>query len=390
MNISKKLYTLTIVVALLIGVSGTFGVMKLMASGASGKVEITAAEYGQYRAYESKYKKLESIYQTVNKNFYKDVDEDKLMEWTYRGVVAGLEDPYSAYMTKEEYADWNSAVVGEFGGIGIVFSTNDKGQLEIVSVNKNTPAEKNGMKAGDIIETIDGKMYKDSTLASKAMRGKEGTKVEIVFSRDGEKITKKMTRDTIVNQTVESKVMDGNLGYIRVSAFEEKTSGDFKKALKKMEEKKVKGLVIDLRQNGGGIVDDGVQIADMLLGKGTITYLEDQKGKRQYYKSEAGATKLPYTLLVDGHTASTSEILAAAIKDQGKKNIVGVKTYGKGVVQSTLPLEEGDALKLTTMQYFSPKGKTIHKKGIIPDYVVKADKSGKTDPQLEKAKELLK
>ena len=183
-------------------------------------------------------------------------------------------------------------------------------------------------------------------------------------------------------------MLEDNIGYIQITSFEEHTAEEFQDELNKMEEKKVSGLVIDLRENGGGIVDSGFEIADQLLGEGTITYLQDQKGEKQYIKSDKGATDLPYVLLVDENTASTSEILAAAVKDDGKNPLVGTTTFGKGIVQTSGELSDGSALKITTMQYFSPKGNQINGKGVKPDYVVKNSK-GKKDKQLLKAQELL-
>ncbi len=222
------------------------------------------------------------------------------------------------------------------------------------------------------------------------MRGKPGTKVDIVVLRGEEELDFSITRANIVMQSVRSEMLDGNIGYIRISSFEEKTAEDFKQQVRDMEIKRVKGLVIDLRDNGGGLVESSVQIADLLLDEGVVTYTEDRKGEKEYYKAKAGKTDLPYVILVNGGTASASEILTAAVKDHKGGKIVGTNTYGKGIIQSIEQLSNGDAVKLTIMQYFSPNGSVIHKVGIKPDVEVEALATDTTDKQLEKAVELLK
>ncbi len=287
-------------------------------------------------------------------------------------------------MTKEEYESWMATTLGESQGIGVTFNENDKGEFVILSTNPGSPAEKNGMKAGDIITKVDGKTFENADTIGAAMRGEAGTEVKITYVRDGKESVVTLVRAKIVTQSVSSKMLDGDIGYIKISAFEEATAKDFETALADIEVKTPKGLIIDIRDNGGGLVNSGTQIADHLIGKGTITYLQDRNGEKQYIDSDSDRTNIPYILLVNENSASTSEILAAAVKDNGPGKIVGVTTYGKGVVQSTTKLEDGSAYKLTIMQYFSPKGNAIHDKGVKPDYEVKGE-----DAQLNKAIELL-
>ena len=191
-------------------------------------------------------------------------------------------------------------------------------------------------------------------------------------------------------QTVRSEILDGGIGYIRISSFEEKTADDFKEHLRDLELKGVKGFVLDLRDNGGGLVEVSVEVADALLEEGVVTYTEDRKGNKEYYKSEPGKTNLNYVVLVNGGTASASEIITGAIKDQKSGIIVGATTYGKGIIQSIEQLSNGDAVKLTIMQYFSPNGNVIHKVGVKPDIEVEELIDDELDQQLEKAIELLK
>lgn len=391
MNMKKRSFVILLIVVFLLGSTTALGGMLLVENGIlGGTVKVSKQDYNYYKELDSRYAKLNQLYDEVIGNFYTDVDESKLATGMYKGLVAGLQDPYSAYMTKEEYKTWTDTTLGEFDGVGITFSTNNKGEYIVINTIPDTPAEKAGLKAGDILLAVDGKTYGSMETLSAALKGKAGTKVKLTFARDGKEKTVTMARAKIVNQTVTSKMLDDNIGYIAITSFEEHTAEKFEEALKKMEDKKVRGLVIDLRQNGGGIVEAGTKIADSLLGKGTITYLQDRNGKRNYIKSDEKATKLPYAVLVDEGSASTSEIVAAAIKDDGKHPLVGTKTFGKGIVQSTGELKDGDALKLTIMQYFSPKGTAINHKGITPNYIVKNGKNSKDDKQLKKAVELLK
>ena len=332
-----------------------------------------------------RYDKVEELWEIIDKNYYKKPNEEDMKDGLARGLFLGLGDKYSAYMTKEEYESYETSVTGEFDGIGITFQMNKEGEFEVISTVKDSPAEKAGVKKGDIITKVDGKEYDDADKIGAAMRGKRGTKVKVTFERDGKENTIELIRAHIITETVTTKVLDGNIGYIKISAFEEKTDADFNQALSEMESKAVKGLVIDLRDNGGGLVKSGVNIADKLLGKGDITYMEDRAGEKEYYRSDAACTQLPYVILVNGNTASASEILTAAVKDIGRGKIVGTKTYGKGVVQVSGKISDGSGYRLTIMQYFSPNGHAINEKGIKPDYVVK----GK-DAQLKKAEELIK
>jgi len=391
MKLKKQNFLIIIIIVFLLGGGLTFGGMQVYNNGVlGGSVKIPAKEYAHYQQMNQRYGQLNQIYDIIQSDYYKAPNHTDLQTYMSKGLVAGLGDPYSVYMTKEEYDSWMAGTMGEFDGVGITFSTNQKGQMVVINTLPKSPAEKAGMHAGDLILAVDGKTYTDMDAAGAAMRGKAGTKVTITYSRNGNKETKTLVRAKIISESVTHKMLKNKIGYIRISAFEEHTAQDFATALKAMEAKQVKGLVIDLRENGGGLVEAGMQIANSLLDKGTmITYVQNRAGQKQTFYSKGPATTLPYAVLVDGGTASTSEILAAAIKDDGKHKLVGVKTFGKGIVQSTQTFKNGDALKLTVLQYFSPKGHTINKKGVTPDYVVKNSANQKKDPQLEKAIALL-
>lgn len=385
--LKKRQYTAIVLIAgIIIGMLA----MWVITSSAGGFIRVNAEGYENMLKVYKKYSKLEQIYSYIDANYYTNIDEDKLMEGAYSGLVKALDDPYSSYMSKDKYKEWNSDISGEFGGIGVTFTKDDKGDFLIVSVIDDTPAYKAGIRAGDIIEAVDGKTYDDMNDIVAVIRGKEGTSLKLKYKRDNKEKTVTIVRDTIQIESVKSEIRKDNIGYIRISSFIETTAEDFKKALSEMETAKVKGMVIDIRNNGGGLVNEGLEVADELLGKCTLVCYVDNKGNKTYSYSDKDKTDIPYVLLVDGATASTSEILTAAVKDNKGGKIVGTKTFGKGIIQNTSQFKDGSALKLTVMQYLSPDGNEIHKKGVKPDYVVKLKKNDDTDYQLNKALELLK
>lgn len=353
-------------------------------------VVIHGDESGVIKTIVKEYSNLPKILDAIDKKSIFEFNEKHAKDAALKAVVDSLGDEYSEYLTKKETDEWESYLNGEFSGIGISFQKNDKDEYQVTEVFKDSPAEKSGIKAGDIILKVDGNLYKTSEEMSEHIRGKSGTTVELVLMRDNKEINASITRETVKEKTVYSKVMDDGSGYIMIKSFEDGTAKEFETELSAFEKQGIKSMVIDLRDNGGGYIDEGMEIADRLLKEGTITYMEDVKGKRKYFNSDEKATKIKYTVLVNENTASTSEILTAAIKDNNGGKIVGSKTFGKGIVQETTKFKDGSSLKLTVLRYFSPKGKVIHKKGIKPDVEVKFDPSSGTDNQLEMAKSLLK
>ena len=306
------------------------------------------------------------------------------MEGAYKGLVAGLNDPYSSYMTAEEYETWVATATGEYSGVGITFTQDEDGNFVVVSVTDDSPAADAGIREGDIIKTVDGQEYSDLDVIGNAIRGEEGSEIEITYIRDGEEKSVTMTREKITQHSVEHRMLDGNIGYISISSFIETTGEDFSQALKELEEDGAQGLVLDLRDNGGGLVDACVQVADEFLDEGVVVYVEDRDGNRTDYDAKDGKTDLKTVVLVNENSASASEILAAALQDNGFE-IVGQTTYGKGVIQSTAQLEDGSALKLTIMQYFSPDGNAINEKGVTPDHQVANEENSGEDAQLDEA-----
>lgn len=384
-NIKKSRLVALLAAAVIVGAALCLGIVLLVQNTGAAKTSISASEYKELKDMQARYLKLDEVYSAIKKNYYKEADDNDLIVGACKGMVAGLHDTYSSFMTKTEYEQWLGTVTGEYDGIGITFGKNDDNNAEIISVNNDSAAEKAGLKSGDIIVKIDGKTYDDINKMSTAIRGKAGTRVSITYSRENKQKTVMITRAHVVNKTVSSRLINGTVGYIKITAFEDKTYRDFKKALKSMENSNVKGLIIDLRNNGGGLVVQASNVADELLGKCNVTYMQDKHGVKQYLKSDANATKLPYVILVNEGTASASEIITAAVQDNKGGTVIGTKTYGKGIVQSTGQIKEGDAIELTIMQYFSPKGHTIHKKGIVPDKIVKQNDKTKEDEQMDEA-----
>ncbi len=392
MYIKKPVFILLLVAALLLGGSAVLLVGKL---GVGNAVVVTAEEYEDYNNLVSEYGKLDKMKHTVEDTYYIQVDSGKLMEGAYAGLMEGLEDPYSQYISAKEYENYMASMLGSYSGVGMSFYNNDDSVLEVIQVYRNSPAEEAGMKPGDIILEVDGKAFTgpESTEAATAIRGREGTSVTIKYRRDGKEDTVTMVRAQITVETVSYEMLEGedNIGYIQIDSFESGTGADFKAALADLTQLGAKGLVIDLRNNGGGLVDQAIKVADEIMNQGTVVYTEDHDGKRSYYNTNTGRTALPYVLLVNEYTASASEILAAGVQDNKEGKIVGTKTFGKGIIQSIYPIfDDGSAIKLTTMQYFSPSGNTIHKVGITPDYVVELKADDDTDYQLQKALEVLK
>ena len=356
-------------------------------------VDLSAEEFYTLAQFNQKYAKLEQLSNFVEENFYKEVIPEDLMTGMYRGLFYGLDDMYSYYMTADEYDALNVSMSSEFQGIGITFSYNEEYKLVIISTIDESPAEKAGLMPGDIILMVDDIPYTaaDMDTAGAHMRGTPGTKVKLTISRDGETREFVIIRATIVKHSIKTEMLDNNIAYVRISSFEDNTGEEFQNELRALEMKGVNGMVIDVRNNGGGVVKAGEKVADLLLPECTIVYLVDNQGNKRSSNSDRNATGIPYVLLINGGTASTSEILAAAIKDNNGGKLVGTKTFGKGVVQSVIQLDDGsgDAIKLTTSQYLSPAGNVIHQKGIEPDYTVELIEDDERDYQLERAVKLL-
>ncbi|SHK49777.1 S41 family peptidase [Tepidibacter formicigenes] len=348
------------------------------------KVLVSRKVFEEY----NKFSKLYSLKKVIEENYYTKVNEEDLINGATKGLFEGLNDPYSQYMTKKEFEDLMEYTHGSYSGIGVIVMPGEDGLITVVSPIEDTPGFRAGIKAGDKIVKVNGKdvTAKEMDKAISMMKGKKGTKVIITILRESkEPFDLTIKREEIRLKTVKSQVLEDNIGYIRITTFDEKTAGDFKKNLKELQSKNIKGLIIDLRDNPGGLLDQCQKIADELIGEGTIVYTKDNKGKKEYLKSDAKKVGIPLALLVNKGSASASEILSGAVRDNKEGVLIGTTTFGKGLVQRVKPLKDGSGFKLTIAQYFTPNGEYIHGKGIKPDIVVE-----KVEEQLPKAIEYIK
>lgn len=344
-------------------------------------------------------KKLAQIQKLIDKNYLSDVDADALRDGIYKGYVSGLDDPYSVYYNEEETKALNETTQGEYQGIGAVLTEDaDTGIVTIVQVYKDSPAEKAGVKANDILYKVDDTEMTglDLNKVVTYIKGDKGTKVKLTVIRgdDKEQLELTATRDKIEAQTVSHKMLEDNIGYIQVTEFDSVTTDQYKSALDDLENQGMTGLVVDLRNNPGGNVSTVCDMLDMMLPEGLIVYTQDKDGNKETATSdeEHQFTK-PLVVLMNGNSASASEIYAGAIQDYGIGKIVGTQSYGKGVVQQIFDLGDGTSVKLTIADYYTPKGRNINGKGITPDVEVEyqADESNPdADNQLDKAVEVLK
>lgn len=317
----------------------------------------------------SKYDKLLGLENVIESEYYQKVSEEDLIDGALKGLFEGLNDPYSQYYTSDEFQTLKEQTSGSFVGIGVyigVNSENDK--ITIISPIEGSPAQKSGIKSGDVVVKVNGKSIESKTVDEviKQIKGKENTTVSLTVERDGKEIDFDITRKTIVTKSVSSEVKEDNIGYLRITSFDENTYKEFKENLSNLKEKGIKGLVIDLRDNPGGLLDVCVDIADDLIGEGTIVYTKDNSGKKEYYKSDKNELDMPMAVLINGGSASASEILTAALVDNNKAVAIGETSFGKGLVQSVKGLKDGTGYKLTTAQYFTPNDNYINGKGITP------------------------
>ncbi len=373
----KRKNTIFLIIIILVTNVITFGMSNFLSVTLNNKVYVPKAEYDQLTSVYEDYSKVIGVENFIKDNYLKDVDDEQLIDGQLKGLLQSLEDPYSVYMTKDEFASVMEETSGLFGGIGVVVTPGEDNLITVVSPIKGTPGEKAGIKSGDKIIKVNGKEFiaEDMDKAVKLMRGEPGTKVVITVMRENKEginktIDLEIKREEIRVETVEAEKIDENIGYIKITSFDELTYKDFKKELDNLEVQNIQGLVIDLRNNPGGLLGVTAEIADELLGKVDIVYTESKDGKREYLKSDKAMVDYPLAILVNGGSASASEILAGAIKDNKRGTIIGTRSFGKGVVQRLQDLPDGSGLKLTTSEYFTPNGINIHGVGIEPDIVI--------------------
>ncbi len=347
--------------------------------------------------------KMELLMYLVDQYYMNDISVEDMRVGAYKGLLEGLGDPYTCYYTKDEYDTLMESTKGTYYGIGAVVQQNTKTMyITIVKPYVDGPAYKAGMLPGDIIYMVDDVdvtgMAVDKVVSM--MKGEEGTEVKVTVIREGvsDPIELTVTRAKIEIETVEHDMLDNKIGYIQVSSFDEPTSRQFKDAVKDLQAQGMEGLVIDLRDNGGGLLDTVVDMLDFILPEGMIVYTEDKYGKREeYLGTDKEVLDMPMTVLINGNSASASEIFAAAIQDYDAATLVGTTSFGKGIVQSILPLTDGTAVKITIARYFTPKGVCIHGVGVTPNVEVELDDSLKQlvvipydrDNQLQEAVRIL-
>jgi carboxyl-terminal processing protease len=333
------------------------------------------------------------VLEMVKSQYVEPVSTDTLVAGAINGMVKSLKDPHSVYMDAKVYNQFMSETEGYYGGVGMVLGVKDK-KLLVVSPIDGTPAQKAGIKSGDQIVKIDGEDTKDMSVeeAANKIRGPEGTKIVLSILRSGEaEKDYTLIRSNIKIQTVYSKMLPDHIGYIRISMFSENTGKDFATQYQELEKQGMKAVILDLRDNPGGLLDESVKIARYFVPKGPVVSVVTRDGQKEVHYSDLAAVKYPLAVLVNGGSASAAEILSGAIQDTGAGVLIGTKTYGKGSVQTLKPLGDGSAIKLTIAKYFTPKGRSIDGIGIEPNIKVEMTaQAGGQDIQLEKAIEVVK
>ena len=321
-------------------------------------------------------KVFSEVLSLVRKNYVEDVKPKDVIYGAIKGMLGSL-DPHSAFMTPEQYKEMQVDTRGEFGGIGIQIGIKDS-MLTVIAPIEDTPAYKAGIKSGDKIVKINNEFAKDMTLpdAVSKMRGAPSTTVKLTILREGWKETKDftITREIIKIKSVKSKLLEDGIGYIKINQFQEQTASDLSKALEKLTGQNINSLILDLRNNPGGLLNSAVDVSSQFLtADKLVVFIKDRKGEKIEYRSgkNDSISSIPMAVLVNQGSASASEIVAGALKDWNRAVIVGTQTFGKGSVQSVIPLSDGAAIRLTTARYYTPKGISIQSTGITPDIVVK-------------------
>ena len=349
--------------------------------------------------------RINEVKRMIDKNYYKKADDYDVLIGMLKGAVNSLKDPYSYYMTEDEYKKFNEETDGEFAGLGIYVSGSiDDNLITVVAPMKGTPADRAGLKTDDKIIKINGKDFTADKMddAVKIMRGKPGEKVKITVLRRDENgkakfIDFEIVREIIKVQTVSSKLLKDNIGYISISGFDTPTYNDFDKQYKELKKQGMKKLILDLRNNPGGLLTTSTQVVNTFLDGGLIMYTLDKQNNKETINATKGADDIKIVVLVNKGSASASEIVAGALKDRKRATIIGTQTFGKGIVQTVFNMPDGEGLKLTTSAYYTPSGVNIHGKGIAPDIKVELNKEVKTisidnldkDNQIQKAIEIL-
>lgn len=350
-------------------------------------------------------KKFERVRSLLKEYYYKDVNENEMLEGAISGMTEALKDPYTVYFTKDQMKQFTEKSQGSYVGIGVVVTMGEDGILTVVEPFQDSPAHEVGIVKDDKIVKVDDNdvtTIRDEDMIISMIKGKENTKVKITVYRpsEGKYLDFVVTRKKIKVVNINSEIIEGNIGYVKITMFDSEISKDFQEHLDNMLKKNIKGLIIDLRDNPGGDYDQVCEMADRLLPEGLIVYTEDKKGNRQEKKSDSTELNIPIAVLVNENSASASEVLSGALKDHNKATLIGTKTFGKGLVQAVVALDDGSGLKVTIARYFTPSGVCIQDVGIEPHIKVELPEKYRNvavsqipredDNQLQKAIEVIK
>jgi len=365
-------------------------------------VTISREEYEKYR----KFSEVYDLYDIANQTFYQETDPDKMVEYAARGVLAGLDDPYTFYYNPKEFEEMWKDDEGNYVGIGVLISSNMTTQICTISrVFKGSPAEEAGVQRGDILYKVGDDLFVTASNLQEAvdiMRGVPGTDVDVTFLRNEEEITFTITRKEINVNQIESKMLDSEIGYIALYEFAGNCDKEFETALNQLVSQGAKAIIIDLRDNPGGWVDQAQHIADLFMDEGELCYLKYRDGLEHHedYPTKNGKVDVQLTILINENSASSSEILTGALRDCANASVVGVKSFGKGIIQGVYPIgDKGAGFQMTIAQYFTPSGQAVHKEGIMPEYIVELPEGDngmyefadtENDVQLKKAIEVTK
>ena len=398
---NKKWYVVVIVVILLLLVTNatTFIVANGMSIALGDKI-IVKTEDAATTEYINK---LLYLKDEIQASYYKDVEDQSLLDGAIKGMFEAVGDPYTAYYDADQFQAYMEQVQGSYVGIGVVGGLNEDNKVTVVSAIDGSPGKKAGLLSGDVILKVNGDDVTGLNLEQvvSKIKGDAGTSVVLEIEREGSAklIEKEITREEIVLNSVDSMLLEDNIGYITITQFETNTAKEFKEHLDKLQSADIKGLILDVRDNPGGMMDTVVQIVDQLIGESVIVYTEDKAGKKEIMSSEEKSKiDLPMVVLINEGSASASEIFAGALQDTGAATVVGATSFGKGIVQRMSDLNDGTGYKITVSEYFTPNGRNIHGKGIEPDVPVEmsqkaryeADFDLKDDVQLNKAIEIMR
>lgn len=403
--VSKRKHILTILVVVIVTVFLSLSIGNMFLAAIGQKVFLSNEEYGQMREMYEKYAKQERVMQMAERDFLYEADEEVMLEGALKGTLKALDDPYTQFLTKEEFESLMQDTEGSYEGIGVYITASDDNKIMIVSPIEDTPAEKAGLKTGDKIIRINSIEYSADQInaAVKVMKGEPGTSVTLTIQRESADGIQDVS-DVVVNRekikikTIKPAMLGDDIGYIRITTFDMQTANDFETAYAALKKKGIKGLVIDLRFNPGGMINATVAITDIFTGEGIVTYTKTKSGEIEYFKSDEKMDDIPIVVLINEGSASASEIMAGAMRDTKRAVLVGKKTFGKGIVQKVQKFgNEGEGIKMTVSEYFTPSGVNIHGIGIEPDITIDLPEDAlgyghefyETDTQLQKAVEIL-